>query len=331
VVADLPLSGLGPTERLGDGGQGTVFLLPRHPRLLFKRYHDGIDVDHSELARLVELPALVDARDRDFLRTVTAWPCGRVIEGGRLVGFVMPRAPDRFHTVVGGRSRPLELQFLLYPRRVMWQDVPRPDPAARCALAARLIDLFDVLHRNRLLVGDVSMKNFLWTVDGPPGVFAVDCDGFQIPGRSPAVAPAQTLGWQDPAVPAGRATLDSDRYKLALLVLRVLLGDHAVTPVVVVRTIDWHRLLGREVMALAERVLVPGDRPPASHWRLALSLPRRPEPASRNVAPMPRTAVDLLGVPSRPLLRWRATVESGTDVCPVSTPVGKQETSFGHD
>jgi DNA-binding helix-hairpin-helix protein with protein kinase domain len=315
VVADVQLSGLGPAERLTDGGQGTVFRLPTHPGFLLKHYHDGVGVDAAELGRLIDLPRQLSAGDQRLVRIAMAWPRCRVFDGDRLVGFVMPQAPGWFHTLIGGRSRPLELQFLLYPRRAMWPDLPLPDLGQRAALAGRMVALFDVLHRNGLVVGDVSMKNFLWTISGPPAVFAVDCDGFQVVGRGPAVQPAETEGWQDPA---GSGTLDSDRYKLALLVLRMLLVDHGATPDMAVHD----RLLGPDIVALAERARTPGTRPDAGTWRRALSRPHRVDPAPRT--PAPRRAADEI---SRPLLR----LDSPPETYCVSTPVTQRETSSVYD
>jgi DNA-binding helix-hairpin-helix protein with protein kinase domain len=312
VVADVQLSGLGPTERLTDGGQGTVCRLPTHPGFLLKHYHDGVGVNATELGRLIDLPRRLGVGDQQLVRTAMAWPRCRVFDGDRLVGFVMPQAPRRFHTWIGGRSRPLELQFLLYPRRAMWPDLPLPDLGQRAALAGRMVALFDVLHRNGLVVGDVSMKNFLWTISGPPAVFAVDCDGFQVVGREPAVQPAETEGWQDPA---GSGTLDSDRYKLALLVLRVLLVDHGATP----DTAVGGRLLGPEIVALAELARTPGTRPDAGAWRRALSRPHRVEPAPRIMSPQ-RLAEAI----SRPLLRLDSPYR-------VSTPIARRETSSVYD
>jgi DNA-binding helix-hairpin-helix protein with protein kinase domain len=311
VVADVRLSGLGPTERLTDGGQGTVFRLAAHPGFLLKHYHDGVGVDAAELGRLIDLPRRLGAGDQRLVRTAMAWPRCRVFDGDRLVGFVMPQAPRWFHTWIGGRSRPLELQFLLYPRRAMWPDLPLPDPGERAALAGRLASLFDVLHRNGLVVGDVSMKNFLWAI--PSAVFAVDCDGFQIVGRGPAVQPAETEGWQDPA---GSGTLDSDRYKLALLVLRILLVDHGATPDTAVRG-----PLGPDIVALAERARTPGARPDAGEWRRALSGPQRVDLVPRFVAPR------LVDAVSRPLLR----LDLPPEMYCVSTPVAQRETSSVYD
>jgi hypothetical protein len=311
VVADVQLSGLGPTERLTDGGQGTVFRLPTHPGFLLKHYHDGVGVDAAELGRLIDLPRHLSAGDQQSVRTAMAWPRCRVFDGDRLVGFVMPQAPGWFHTWLGGRSRPLELQFLLYPRRAMWPSLPLPDLGGRAALAGRMVALFDVLHRNGLVVGDVSMKNFLWTISGPPAVFAVDCDGFQVVGRRAAVQPVETEGWQDPA---DSGPLDSDRYKLALLVLRILLVDHVATPDTAVRG-----RLEPEIVALAERARIPGARPDAGAWRRALARGDRVDPVPRIKSPQ-----RLGEAVSRPLLRLDSS-------CCVSTPVAQRETSSVYD
>ena len=111
----------------------------------------------------------------------------------------------------------------------MWAELPLPTDDERRVLAAGYVELFRELHRHDVVLGDVSMRNLLWTLSGGPGVFAIDCDGFRVAGRPPAVQPADTAGWVDPAGPR-EITLDTDRYKLALLTLRVLLANHRVTP-----------------------------------------------------------------------------------------------------
>jgi hypothetical protein len=100
-------------------------------------------------------------------------------------------------------------------------------------------------------------------------VFAIDCDGFRLAGRPPAVRPADTVGWADPARP-WEITLDTDRYKLALLTLRVLLGNHRVTPEEVRAKPMLRGQLGRELAVLAVRAAEPGRRPAAECWLGAL-------------------------------------------------------------
>jgi DNA-binding helix-hairpin-helix protein with protein kinase domain len=271
VSDDAELADLGIGERLADGGQGSVFRLFRPAGMLLKHYHDDVEVLADELGRLIDLPAAMTAADRGQVLTTTAWPTGRVFRDGRCVGLLMREAPDRFATRLAGRRCLLELQFLLYPRRAMWDELVLPSGAERCWLAVHYLRLFEVLHRNKVVVADVSMRNLLWTLSGGPGVFAIDCDGFRIADRAPAVRSADTVGWADPAARAGEATADSDRYKLALLTLRLLLGQHAVTPEEVGSSVALRASLGPELSALAALAARPGERPPAELWLAALT------------------------------------------------------------
>jgi DNA-binding helix-hairpin-helix protein with protein kinase domain len=271
MTGDAELADLGVADRLADGGQGAVFRLSRPAGLALKLYHAGVEVRADELARLIDLPARLSTQDRRRLDAMTAWPCGRVFRDGECVGFLMREVPGRFRTRLAGRSCLLEVQFLLYPRRAMWDELILPSGAQRCWLAVHYLRLFEVLHRNGVVVADVSMRNLLWTLTGGPGVFALDCDGFALAEGPPAVRSADTVGWVDPAARPGEATLDSDRYKLALLTLRLLLGDHAVTPEDVRASTALRAALGSRLVALAVRAARPGSRPPAGAWLKALT------------------------------------------------------------
>lgn len=260
MTGDVVLSDLTTAARIANGGQGTVFRLSDPPGTLLKLYHPGIAVLSDELGRLIELAG-------ELPDVPVALPSGRVFDGGRCVGLLMPEAPERFATTLAGRRHLLELQFLLYPRRAMWADLTLPTGLERRRLAAAYLELFQVLHHNDVVVGDVSMRNLLWTLAGGPGVFAIDCDGFRLADRPPAVRPVDTAGWGDPARPR-EITLDSDRYKLALVTLRVLLGSHTVTPEEVCA--NEFPLLGPELTTLARHAVRPGRRPLAECWLGAL-------------------------------------------------------------
>jgi DNA-binding helix-hairpin-helix protein with protein kinase domain len=256
-VTDVALDDLTAASRIADGGQGRVFRLANPAGTLLKLYHPGVAVLPDELGRLIDLGA--------GHPDLCAWPTGRVFDSGRCVGLLMPEAPARFATSLAGRRRLLELQFLLYPRRAMWADLVLPTSQERRQLAAAYVELFRLLHRDGVMVGDVSMRNLLWTLADGPAVFAIDCDGFRLTGRPPAVRPTDTAGWGDPARPS-EVTVDTDRYKLALVTLRVLLGDHAVTPEDVCGKPSARHLLGPSLTALARRAAKPGRRPAAECW-----------------------------------------------------------------
>jgi DNA-binding helix-hairpin-helix protein with protein kinase domain len=263
---DVELADLTAAEKIADGGHGSVFRLSRPAGVLLKLYHGGIAVLAGELARLIELRT----RSPDLAGAPTAWPTGRVFERGRCVGLLMPAAPDRFTTRLAGRSRLRELQFLLYPRRAMWADLALPTDEERRVLAVGYVRLFEVLHRNDVVVGDVSMRNLLWTLEGGPGVYAIDCDGFRLAGRPPSVRPSDTAGWVDPACPRA-VTLDADRYKLALLTVRLLLGNHTVTPADVCAKPLLRAAFGGALGSLVARAARPGKRPAAESWLAALT------------------------------------------------------------
>jgi DNA-binding helix-hairpin-helix protein with protein kinase domain len=258
-VTDVALADLTAASRIADGGQGRVFRLVDLPGTLLKLYHPGVAVLPDELGRLI------DVGHGDLRAAPLAWPNGRVFDSGRCVGLLMPEAPTRFVTSIAGHRRLLELQFLLYPRRAMWADLILPTAPERRSLAAAYVELFQALHRGGVMVGDVSMRNLLWTLADGPAVFAIDCDGFRLTGRPPAVRPADTAGWVDPARPS-EVTVDTDRYKLALVTLRVLLGNHAVTPEDVCEKPSARRLLGPALTTLARHAAEPGRRPPAECW-----------------------------------------------------------------
>src|SRR3954463_10275246 len=79
-------------------------------------------------------------------------------------------------------------------------------------------------------LGDVSMRNLLWTVEPEPNVFLLDCDSMRLAGDSPAVPAAETVDWDDPALGTKTPNLSSDRYKLAMIVQRVLLVESQARP-----------------------------------------------------------------------------------------------------
>ncbi len=263
-LGDARLADLAATDHVADGGQGTVFRLSRPAGTLLKLYHREVAVLSGELRRLIDLPA------REVVASRTAWPSGRVFDRGRCVGLLMPEAPARFTTTIAGRRRLLELQYLLYPQRAMWADLTLPTEEERRRIAVGYLELFTELHRNDVMVGDVSMRNLLWTLQDGPAVYAIDCDGFRLAGRPPAVRPADTAGWTDPAGQR-EVTLDTDRYKVALLTLRLLLGNHRVTPEEVGAKPLLRARLGPALTALAARAAAPGRRPAAECWLGALT------------------------------------------------------------
>jgi hypothetical protein len=294
-AAEVRLGDLGVRAEIADGGQGRVYELPARPGDLFKQYHPHVlaDLNAAELRRLIGRPAIMSPSDRQFVTESAAWPHALVVDGGRCVGFLMRQAPDRFSAAIGGRGKLLELQFLLHPVKPMWRALSLPTADQRRELAGMYMRFFQVLHRYDVIMGDVSMRNFLWTLREGPGIFALDCDGYRLNGHHPAVPQPQTPDWEDPSMAAGRATLDSDRYKLALLVIRVLLADPYLTPEQVLAEEGLRERLGAPLVPLVRRAAGSSGRPHPDHWLRALS--GRPSvtlsrPADGGTRPPPSSA-----------------------------------------
>lgn len=292
--ADVPLGTLTLKDRIGDGGQGEVYDVGGPGRLLYKSYREPHKVAGGELADLVALRQQLGPADRDRLDKETAWPLCRVVEGGRVTGFLMRRAPDTMTWRTSrGDARLIELSYLLHPPKAAWQAVPQPTPAERYALVLAVVELFGWLHSLGLVVGDVSQANVLWTVRPGPAVHLLDCDGVRLAGRPPVLDQADTPDWHDPLAAPGVVTVDSDRYKAALVVGRVLGQDAYAAPGKPLAPLPGVLDERREnaVRALWEQAAGPrGSRPHLGQWRTALA--GRETIRLMAVEPAPKPVVD---------------------------------------
>ncbi|MFD8014265.1 hypothetical protein [Streptomyces sp. NPDC058955] len=287
--ARLPLAG-----KLTAGGQGEVHEVGGPGDLLFKRYLEPQKADGSALAALVALRLGLAPEERRRLDREAAWPLCRVTDGGRVVGFLMRRAPASMTwRTAKGETRLTELQFLLREPKAATRTVRQPTPEERLALGVALAELVDRLHTMGLVVGDLSQANVLWSLDPEPSVHLIDCDGARITGHPPVLAQADTPDWQDPKAPPGTVSVDSDRYKAALMLGRVLARDPYVTPErpleVLPGVLDNRRL--DAVLRLWGRAGgAYGSRPGLGEWRTALA--GRETVRLQAGPPRPRPVVD---------------------------------------
>jgi hypothetical protein len=285
---------------LGSGGQGRVLRVLGQPEpLVFKQYKIT-GADSAALRRLVDLPLTLSEPERDYLLRVTSWPLARVMRQGQVRGFLMRAIPDHFFGPNAAGSLKLrELQFLLYPPKPIWGDIVPGvmNAETRIGIATECSHLMALLHVNLLVFGDVSMRNVLWAMANRTQIFVIDCDGVRRLGSRPVLNQVHTPDWDDPQQPPSGPDLDSDRYKLALLVGRVLCGkaylrpgvdDLGFVPGVPAIVADKVRLLWRQ--AAGSR----GKRPDASQWLVAL-MGQAETQASR-----PHPARERSAVPQRP-------------------------------
>ncbi len=275
----LELSALRLGATLGAGGEGTVHEIVGRPDVVLKRYHRAAPPDPGGLDALIGLRAHLDEAESTLLDRCCAWPDRAVTEDGRPVGFLMTRVPDRFGLRVpsgpaAGRRVLTELQHLLFPRKHL-HGLRLPDYDELRRLCAGWAAVLELLHHHEVIVGDVSPRNWLWSLAPEPAVFLIDCDSFRRRGSSSVLRPKQTPDWDDPALrPGERTTLESDRYKFATAVVRVFAGDayrrpgHDVPPPLSAMP---------DVAALAIRAAgPPRSRPTAVEWRAALEAAEAP-------------------------------------------------------
>ena len=301
-MSEVQLADLTLGDTLATGGQGAVMALANDPLTVFKRYHNPADpaFDEGTLAWLVQERSRISSAGNP-VDEWAAWPSVLVRDGNRAVGFLMPRVPSEFTLDIGGRPKLADLSFLATEPGPLWADVPLPSDEERVQIVQSLASAMRSLHQRKIVVGDVSFANVIWARTPRPRVMLLDCDGMCHPLRAPVLPQAETLDWDDPMAPPGTPpTLDRDRYKLALAVLRVLNRDLQIRPDPNHRA---HLRGLQEPTASAVHQLLAdaagpiGTRPSAADWVTALSA-RATVPIGKLVprkidAPPPKP--DLLG------------------------------------
>jgi HEAT repeat protein len=194
---------------------------------------------------------------------------------GQVGGFLMQEIPAHFYAPNSrGIMKPRELQYLLYERKPAWGEIVSGDVGVqtRIEVALEFAELVHLLHGRFLVIGDISMINVLWT-PGRNSIFLIDCDGVRQLGSAPVLRQVATPDWEDPMEPASGPDLDSDRYKLALLVGRVLSRSPHLHPgEELLLTPDLPVDIALQVRKLWTRAAGPrAGRPNASDWVAALN------------------------------------------------------------
>jgi eukaryotic-like serine/threonine-protein kinase len=212
----LPLAG-GP---LGVGGQARVYAVDSDPTRVVKLYRTP---NEERTKRLLHM--LLAHRPEDFMvgadrHPVLVWPSALVHDAnGRAVGYVMRRV---------GPPEQLPL-FTLFTRRQRLASFPDASWRFLVGVARNLAGLVVQLHRQDLVVGDLSHNNLMVSRNG--FVTLLDCDSIQFRHDGQFFACAtSTMEYAapelqvDPSAPRSPAT---DDFTLAVLVCRLLTaGDH---------------------------------------------------------------------------------------------------------
>ncbi|WP_159081269.1 hypothetical protein [Nocardioides sediminis] len=303
---------MGP--QIADGGQGAVYELAGTPSNVMKRYHNPDDAQFDGQALQLMVAERNSVRHQGkAVDEFAAWPKAVVVDGAKPIGFVMQRVVKAFTLEIAGRVRLADMSYLAAEPRPMWGPVSLPPLEDKLQILRDLAGIVSSLHASGTVLGDISFANVLWAGSGRNQVLLLDCDGMQFKGRSSVLPQADTIDWNDPqASPGAPPTMDQDRYKLALAILRVLTRSLDARPAV--RGLDVSGLghLGAPVSGMMARAAGPaGTRPTAAEWQAALS-----DRATQPVLPAgPRRALDapeakpeMLGVTPRTFVPVKPTL-----------------------
>jgi eukaryotic-like serine/threonine-protein kinase len=315
---------LGVLTKIGQGGQGVVYGAPNvktkfAASMVYKEYK-AATLAAIDFTALAAMPALVEESlsyaDGERLVSVAAWPCAIVADDGGSTGFVMPAIPQEFFisltTAKGESTTTAEFQHLLNHSSVLAARGLTLDDVQRYSLLREVASGLAFLHKHGVCVGDISPKNLLFSLTPHAAVYFIDCDAMRINGVS-ALTQVETPGW---TVPAGEdlATIYSDTYKLGLLGLRLLAGDHDTTnPAHLPSTTPG--LLRQIITETLTRQ--PQSRPLPEAWSYVLGQAIE-EAQYRTKTAAPASAP--LAAPEIPVVHSRPTANSAPPVRPSAPP-----------
>ncbi|WP_127505677.1 hypothetical protein [Actinoplanes solisilvae] len=313
LAAAIDLADLGPLPASISPGAGQstgIHPLPGHDGWLAKLYHKPADMDAAGcLDWLIGLPASMPPADRDRVAASTSWPVAALLDGGKTVGCVLPRAPARFRAAFppGSAERYLEVDWLARPdASFARRGLTPPTWKERLRVSHDLVSVAALLGRYGLVYSDWSYSNAFYS-PADHSAYVIDVDGC---GRHRMTNIFQP-NWEDPHAPrSSPADTTTDRYRVALLVARLLTGERAAVHVLHALD-DLPDPVLAEILRDSLLATVPAQRPAAATLLAVLD--------SRPYLRMP---VDRMPLPPRPAVTAQPPrVPSATPVTPPAAPV----------
>lgn len=290
---------------LGQGGIGRVFQAvcsgPGLPGVLVYKEILGELTDELGVAirraceRSVDLLDGLTPDDQAELDPLIARPLATVVDDGSTVGVLMRMLPPRFFQQTASGRRPRELQLLNASpehQRRLGMDLRAVDyTLARLSVLSQVAYALDLLHRNNLIFGDLSLRNIAVGAK-PPRAMLLDCDGIASHSDASRVQ-ANAPFFVPPEIQDGRQRLQdrqTDVYKMGLCVVRGLSQGRGATQFNDPRRLE--TVLDDSSVALVRRALSPdrAERPPIGELREMIE--QSILESSRTVLPL--TSVDLV-------------------------------------
>ena len=202
-------------EKIGSGGEGTVYHIEGRADLVAKIYHHPPAPEKAE--KLIALAQLGNER----LLKMAAWPVDvlRDRPDGNVIGFVMKKI-----------GQAAEVHALHSPKSRL-KKFPEASWAFLLHVATNIVRAVATMHEHGFVIGDVNPKNILVTRQAT--VCLLDCDSFQFAaagktyrceGGFPEYTPPELQGL--PFADVDR-TPEHDCFGLAVVIFQLLfLGRH---------------------------------------------------------------------------------------------------------
>lgn len=278
-MIEVDIATLGSLTLLGEGGEAEVLSCGAKPGTVLKRFRTAVrrEIFEGGLVETVELLSELVGDEHAHISRRAMWPHSIVKDRGSFVGYLMPALPDyvwcrhgRHDAMRRGLAdwNKLSMRHTWMNHPVVGSTLPpisdsTHDHETLSRLLRDLAKSFDVLHRHKIVLGDVSGRNMLWTLDDDdPRAILIDCDGYRREGRRAVTAPKQTPDWVDGAA-TEETSLQSDLYKLGLAIYRAYYSDGLGYPAKPSPNANMSR---HEVLQMAKRIDSLNDRPTAAEW-----------------------------------------------------------------
>ncbi len=202
-------------EKIGRGGEGTVFEIIGNPTAAAKVYHQAPDPEKA-----AKLSMMAQQANPGILE-IAAWPTTTLhgTKDGKILGIVMPR-------LVG--YHPIHQLYSPAQRKFAF---PNADWSFLVHTARNLAQAFATVHKQGNVVGDVNQGNILVSLKAL--IKFIDCDSFQISASGRTYLCEVGVGHFTPPELQGHSfagltrTANHDNFGLAVLCFHLLfMGRH---------------------------------------------------------------------------------------------------------